>query len=107
MKKWIPAIALCLMLCLFVCFAAADGADMTMPDWREVQMRPIARQGETVDTVNVTTPVGQNIGAIKMTVKDTNGWHIIDLDDDIQNVSDAVNGKLTFLFSTRTTYYIL
>ena len=95
MKKLILALVLCVTLCLAACLATADGTAMTMPDWRQVNMPRVIEQGETV---NVVTPVGQNIGAIKMTIKDTNGWGI--KLTEVKNVSEADNGKLTFIFGT-------
>ena len=74
MKKWILALALCLTLCMLVCFAAADGGTaMVLPQWDEITMPRTVNRG---DTVTLITPIGQNIGAIKLTIKDTDGWGV-------------------------------
>lgn len=96
MKRWILALALCLTLCMLVCFAAADGgAAMVLPEGDEVAMDRTVRQG---DTVTLQTPIGQNIGAIKLTIKDTAGWGVTRTET--KSVGEAGNGKLSFSFGT-------
>lgn len=44
---------------------------MKMPDWQQVTMPRIVEKGQSV---TLSTPIGQNIGAIQLTIKDTTNW---------------------------------
>lgn len=76
---------------------------MKMPDWQQVMMDRIVEKGQSV---TLSTPIGQNIGAIQMVIKDTADWSTalcvrVNLDEPDDGVVIDENNILHISFGTR------
>lgn len=98
MKKWLVALVMGLVFCL-ACYAAlADGK--TLPNAGSVETPRIVEKGQKA---TISTPTGSGYEAIKLVIKDTDGWPVTQTE--IKSVSAASNGKLSFTVNTGNTTF--